>query len=225
MKTEETLDSIHSRLTGLMIFQIFTAFTRVLLAIGFIPPSITKILNQPFTVLPITNPVGYYFDALYQTGFYYQFIGWSQLIAAILLLFPRTAHFGALMFFPIILNIAVLTSSVGFAGTWLITILMTLAALWLVCWEFDRLKPILFRRRLYTVRGFGISFLTIPAFFGLGGIGLFILLRITSSGNSGGIGFIRLLILVSIGILFGLAVWLHYRFMKVGQLDSNIEKL
>ncbi|MBK7705178.1 MAG: hypothetical protein IPJ30_05210 [Acidobacteria bacterium] len=128
--------------------------TRILLFAGFTPPSITKILNQPFTVLPDSHPVGHYFNALYQTGFYYQFIGWAQLTAAILLLFPRTAHLGALMFLPIIANIAVLTISVGFKGTWLITPLMTLAATYLVAWDYDRLKPILFGTRSYPVKPF-----------------------------------------------------------------------
>jgi uncharacterized membrane protein YphA (DoxX/SURF4 family) len=94
----------------------FHGFYAIILAVGFIPPSLKKILNQPFTLMPDSNPVGHYFNALYATGFYYQFIGWAQLVAAILLLFPRTAHLGALVFLPIILNIAVLTNSVGFVG-------------------------------------------------------------------------------------------------------------
>src|SRR6187200_2416874 len=128
MKLENILDGIHVSITRRRWTQLFTVFTRLILACGFIPPSIKKILHQPFTMLPDSNPVGHYFNALYDTGFYYEFIGWAQLIAALLLLFPRTAHIGALMFLPIIANIAVLTTSVGFAGTWLLTILMTLAA-------------------------------------------------------------------------------------------------
>src|SRR5215212_2108810 len=147
MNLEKTLDNIHASVTANKWLQIFTAFARVLLAIGFIPPSIKKILGQPFTVLPDSNPVGHYFNALYETGFYYEFLGWGQLVAAILLLLPRTAHLGALVFLPIIANIAVLTSSVGFAGTNYITALMLVAATYLVAWDYDRLKPILFSKR------------------------------------------------------------------------------
>jgi hypothetical protein len=114
-------------ITGRWYLQLFKAFTRCLLAFGFIPPSIPKIRHRPFTVLPHSNPVGHYFNALYQTGFYYEFIGWSQIIAAMLLLLPRTAHIGSLMFLPTIVNIAVLTCSVGFKGTWQVTIFMSLA--------------------------------------------------------------------------------------------------
>src|SRR5829696_1445047 len=106
MTLEKTLDKMHASVTANKWLQIFTAFVRVLLAIGFIPPSLKKILGQPFTILPDSTPVGHYFNALYQTGFYYEFLGWGQLVAALLLLIPRTAHLGALAFFPIILNIA-----------------------------------------------------------------------------------------------------------------------
>lgn len=88
---EATLDNLHAKVTSSKLAQLFTAFTRILLAVGFIPPSIVKILGKQFTVLPDSNPVGHYFNALYQTGFYYEFIGWVQLTAAVLLLFrePR----------------------------------------------------------------------------------------------------------------------------------------
>lgn len=124
MKLERILDDLHVALTRRWWTQMFTAFVRCLLAVGFIPPSIPKILHKPFTLLPDSNPVGHYFSALYQTGFYYEFIGWAQITAALLLLIPRTSHIGAVMFLPIIANIAVLTASVGFRGTWLVTLLM-----------------------------------------------------------------------------------------------------
>jgi hypothetical protein len=75
MKLENILDGIHVSITRRWWLQLFTVFTRILLAVGFIPPSIKKILHQPFTILPDSNPVGHYFNALYQTGFYYEFLG------------------------------------------------------------------------------------------------------------------------------------------------------
>ena len=67
----------------------------------FYPAEHTKDTAPPFTALPDADPVSAYFGDLFNTGFYYDFIGWSQIIAAILLLIPRTAHIGALMFLPI----------------------------------------------------------------------------------------------------------------------------
>ena len=221
MKLENILDDLHVSLTRRWWLQLFTVFTRCLLAIGFIPPSYTKIMHRPFTILPDSNPVGHYFNALYQTGFYYEFIGWGQMIAAILLLFPRTAHLGALLFLPIITNIAVLTTSVGFVGTWILTILMSLAALYLVAWEYDRLKPIIFYNREQRTREFRYQFITIPLFFAGGGVVMAVLWWMIRLGNfpnylSIGMG------LTIAGAIFGMVVALHYRYMPVGHLtDGN----
>ena len=94
----------------------------------------------------------------------------APLAAALLLLIPRTAHLGALLFLPIIVNITVLTISLGFAGTWVITILMSLANLFLVLWEYDRLKQVVLGTRIERPRRFRFEFLWFPAIFGLGGV-------------------------------------------------------
>lgn len=222
MRIENTLDAIHASITHRWYFQVFTVFTRILLAVGFIPPSYKKIIHQPFTSLPDSNPVGHYFNALYHTGFYYEFLGWGQMIAAILLLFPRTAHIGALLFLPIIANIAVLTTSVGFVGTWLITILMTLAATWLVAWDYDRLKPVLFQTRTQKTQGVPMKFVILPLFFGLGGVAaavLFWSIRLGNFSNYVSVGGI----LAGMGLIFGLVVALHLNFMKVGELKGAEE--
>src|SRR5207244_5261083 len=61
--------------------------------------------------------------ALYLTGYYYTFIGVGQLVTAILLLIARTALLGAMLYFPIILNICVLTYAVRFEGTRVATLM------------------------------------------------------------------------------------------------------
>jgi len=217
MNLEHTLDDLHVALTRRWWAQLFTAFTRCLLAVGFIPPSYTKIIHQPFTSLPDSNPVGHYFNALYATGFYYEFLGWGQMIAAILLLIPRTAHLGALLFLPIIANIAVLTASVGFKGTWIITILMCLAATYLAAWEYDRLKPIIFYSREDKPQQFGYQFVKIPLLFATGGAVMGLLWWIIGLGNFA--NYLKITgILVGIGLVFGLIVALHYRRMPVGHL-------
>ena|GEM_PF-5322960 len=40
MKLEAELDNLHSKVTSNRFLQIFTAFTRILLFVGFTPPSI-----------------------------------------------------------------------------------------------------------------------------------------------------------------------------------------
>jgi hypothetical protein len=221
MTLEKTLDKMHAAATANKWLQIFTAFVRVLLAVGFIPPSIKKIVGQPFTILPDSNPVGHYFNALYQTGFYYEFLGWGQLAAALLLLFPRTAHLGALAFFPIILNIAVLTSSVGFAGTNYITALMAVAATYLVAWDYDRLKAILFSKRAEKAHFFRLEFVWLPAALALAGFALtafFAFFHVANLHRR----FLPVALTVTVGgAVFGLICAAHHRFMKTGELDCQ----
>lgn len=121
----------------------FAIFCRVALALSFIPAGLVKIMGERFAEgLPHNNPLGHYFDALQLTGYYYTFIGIAQVITAILLLIPRTSLLGALMYFPIIANICVLTYAMRFAGTRINT-MMLLASLFLLIWNYDRLKYIL----------------------------------------------------------------------------------
>lgn len=124
-------------------FKGFAVFCRIVLAASFIPTGFVKIMGDRFAEgLPSNNPLGHYFDALQLTGYYYTFIGISQVIIAILLLIPRTSLLGALMYFPTIVNICVLTYATRFAGTRLVT-MMVLASLFLLIWDYDRLKHIL----------------------------------------------------------------------------------
>ena len=117
----------------------FAIFCRIALVLGFIPAGIVKVTGERFSGLESNNPLGHYFDALALTGFYYKFIGIGQLIAALLLLIPRTALLGAIVYFPIILNICILSYATRFEGT-RITTLMLLANLFLLVWDYQRLK-------------------------------------------------------------------------------------
>ncbi len=141
------LDRLHERVVQHPFSRAFTWITRVLLFLGFAPSGIKKILNEPFTLLGPETSVGYFFDALHQTGWYYQFIGAAQILAGVLLLIPRTSALGAVMYFPIILNIWAITISMHFRGTWVITSLMLLANVYLLCWEYDRLNGLLTRAK------------------------------------------------------------------------------
>jgi uncharacterized membrane protein YphA (DoxX/SURF4 family) len=124
-------------------FKRFAIFCRIALAASFIPAGFVKIMGERFAAgLPPNNPLGHYFDALQLTGYYYTFIGIAQIIIAILLLIPGTSLLGALMYFPIIVNICVLTYATRFDGTRGVT-MMVLASLFLLIWDYDRLKHIL----------------------------------------------------------------------------------
>jgi uncharacterized membrane protein YphA (DoxX/SURF4 family) len=137
-----SLDQIHAIAQKNSWLRVFTVLTRILIAIAFVPSGFTKALGNRFTSLGVDNPVGFFFEALYRTGFYWRFLGLCQLAAALLLLIPRTATVGALMFFPLILNIFVITVSLHFQGTPFITGLMLLANIYLLCWDYDKLNQL-----------------------------------------------------------------------------------
>jgi uncharacterized membrane protein YphA (DoxX/SURF4 family) len=142
MNLVANLDHLYDQWKRNQWLRYFAVFCRVALALGFIPSGIVKVMGERFTGLPANHPLGHYFDALYLTGFYYRFIGVSQLTIALLLLIPRTTLLGAILYLPIILNICVLTYATRFEGTRIAT-LMLLANLYLLWWDYARLKYVL----------------------------------------------------------------------------------
>lgn len=126
-----------------LLFKIFTWFTRILLSLAFIPSGLKKLLGERFTLLGTDNPVGFFFEALYQTGFYWNFLGFMQLLCALLLIIPRTTYFAAILYVPIIININIIVISMGFKGTPYITLLMLLANTYLLVWDYKKTKTII----------------------------------------------------------------------------------
>ena len=147
MSLHTRLDQSYGELKRNKWVRYFAVFCRVALALGFIPSGMVKVMGERFTGLPPNHPLGHYFDALHLTGYYYTFIGIGQLMAALLLLIPRTTLLGAMLYFPIIVNICVLTYAVRFEGTRIAT-LMLLANLFLLAWDADRLKHVFWLRRI-----------------------------------------------------------------------------
>ena len=141
MSISFTLDRLHFRVKQNRWLRYFAIFNRIVLSIGFLPAGLVKIVGERFASgLSVKHPMGHYLEALHRTGYYYTFIGVLQVIAAILLLIPRTATLGALIYFPIILNICILSFAVRFEGSLLFSPLMVLANLYLLCWDYDKLK-------------------------------------------------------------------------------------
>ena len=136
-----TLDRVHRvavRLPGLVAL---TVATRLLLAIGF-----KKALGERFTLIPPEgSAVGLFFEGFFQSGEYYGFVGLMQVAAGVLLLIPGTALLGALLYLPVVVNIFVITVAMQFGGTWVIVGAMLLANLYLLAWDYDRLRNVLFR--------------------------------------------------------------------------------
>lgn len=142
MELGSRLDQIHNRARSNKWLGYFAIFCRVVLAAGFIPSGMQKVLGERFTVLAVNHPMGNFLDAFYQTGYYYTFVGVMQVLAAVLLLIPRTATIGAFIYLPIILNICILSLSVRFDGSQITSPLMTCAVLYLLCWDYHKFRNI-----------------------------------------------------------------------------------
>ena len=134
---------LHLLLRSKKAFITFTWLTRVLLAIAFIPSGIKKVLGLRFTQMGIENQVGFFFEALYRTGFYWNFLGIIQLTSALLLLIPRTAFLGAIFYLPIVVNILVIVTGMDFFGTTVIATLMLTGNLYLLFWDYPKTKSII----------------------------------------------------------------------------------
>uniref|UniRef100_UPI0035CBD39B hypothetical protein n=1 Tax=uncultured Nostoc sp. TaxID=340711 RepID=UPI0035CBD39B len=138
---------ILEKLKRLTTIQLFTIYLRYLLGTAFVFASIVKIQGQRFTTnsgsgAPI-NESWHLFETLYQSGLYWQFIGWGQCLAGFLLMTQLFSTLGAVLFLPIMLNIFVITISYYFAATPIITFLMLLANIYLLIWDWPRLSVVI----------------------------------------------------------------------------------
>ncbi|MFC3881880.1 DoxX family protein [Algoriphagus namhaensis] len=120
---------------------LFYWFCRLSLALGFFIAGMVKIMDERFANgLSEIHPMGAYLVALFHTGYYYTFIGIAQVLAAALLLFNRTALLGALLYFPIIVNIWILSLALRFDGSYISSTWMVFANIYLLAYHFDRLQ-------------------------------------------------------------------------------------
>ena len=134
---------VHKILRSHQFFLLFTWFTRVMLALAFLPSGYKKIMGMRFTQIPVEDPVGFFFEALYRTGIYWHFLGFIQILVAILLLIPRTTFLGAVLYFPVIINIFLIVVGMHFVGTPIIAGLMLLGNIYLFIWDFPRTQNLL----------------------------------------------------------------------------------
>lgn len=135
---------------------IFIIYTRYLIGGAYILACMPKIWSLRFTQPNLEGQVFEFFEALYNSGLYWNFIGWGQLIAATLLMTQRFSTLGAIIFLPISLNIFFITLSMDFGGTPVITGLMLLANIMLLLWDYHKLEIFLKGNRFEPVHAAAI---------------------------------------------------------------------
>lgn len=142
------MEKIDRFITGLLrwartqpLLYRFTLGTRILLAVGFIPTGAVKMMGLRFAAgLGTDTQPGALFEMLYQSGYYWWFLGFTQVLAGLLILWERTSAVGAILFLAVISNIFLITISYEFNYTYVITLNMLLASIWLIFWEWHRIR-------------------------------------------------------------------------------------
>ncbi len=127
--------------------QIFTIYLRYLIGGTFVFASIIKIEGGRFTTASgeyaAIDEAWHFFETLYRSGLYWKFLGLAQLVAGGLLMTQKFSKLGAVVFFPIIINIFVITLSYDFNNTPVITGGLLLANIYLIIWDWNTIKILL----------------------------------------------------------------------------------
>jgi uncharacterized membrane protein YphA (DoxX/SURF4 family) len=111
---------------------------RILIGFAFLPAGLKKVLGQPFTDPDNTGRFHEFLHAFYATGWFYQFVGVVQLVAATLLVTQRFATAGAFLAMPVITTITAFCWSTGVVPTAIVASLMCLGTAALLVWDLPR---------------------------------------------------------------------------------------
>lgn len=133
------IDSIKRKRFLLLLYWII----RIGMGFTFIISGIRKLPGIKFTTLPIDNPVGFYFAAMLSTGFYWNFIGYFQIILGVLAFLNRFIALIVLLMMPVTVNIFLISTSLKMIGTPIITALMLLGNIFLLLWHHKNYTSIL----------------------------------------------------------------------------------
>jgi len=124
-------------------FKLFYWAIRIGMGLTFIISGLRKLPGVKFTILPESNPVGAYFAAMHELGFYWNFIGYFQIVIGVLIFFNRFVVLSSLLMMPVTVNIFLVSIALNMTGTPIITSMMVLGNLWLLFWHYENYRPIL----------------------------------------------------------------------------------
>ncbi len=120
---------------------------RIGLGLSFIISGARKLPGIRFTSLGTDNPVGFFFEAMHSTGFYWNFIGVFQILIGSLIFFNRFVVFCSLLMMPVVINIFLISIALDMKGTPFITSAMLLGNVLMILWHFENYKGIFMRPR------------------------------------------------------------------------------
>lgn len=126
-------------------------FCKISLSIGFVLSGIRKLPGIKFTELPIDNPVGLFFEGMYAAGFYWNFIGYYQILIGLLLCLPYWPRLTPLLSIVVTVNIFLVSVGLHMQGTPIITSLMLLANSYLIYYHWNSYAEILIKNPSNTI--------------------------------------------------------------------------
>jgi hypothetical protein len=125
------------------LFQLSVIGIRIFLGFIFFTAGMGKLTQGqyfPLTMFPMSLAK---MLAPYGLGLWGEFVAWSQVLIGFLLMSQRFATLGAIMSLPLILNIFVVTVSLGFGGTPYLNAFLIFLNLYLLAADYHKLKFLL----------------------------------------------------------------------------------
>jgi len=138
---------IIDRLKDVYLLKVIFWGIRIGMGLTFIASGIRKLPGVKFTALPVENPVGFYFEAMHATGFYWNFIGCFQILIGVLIFFNRFVVLSTLLMIPVTVNIFLVSLALNMKGTPVITSAMLLGNVFLLLWNYRNYLSILEKPR------------------------------------------------------------------------------
>jgi apolipoprotein N-acyltransferase len=89
---------------------------------------------------------------MYETGFYWNFIGYFQIVIGILVFFNRFVVLSSLLMMPVTINIFLISVSLRMTGTPFITSAMVLGNTFMLLWHYENYLPLV-QRSVFQSKG------------------------------------------------------------------------
>ncbi len=141
------MEKLIFRLKQNRFLQISTIAFRYLAGSAFVYAGIAKI--DETVIIPDSginasaNTAYHFFRTMFQSGLYWHFIGWSQLLVGFLLMSQVFSTAGAVAFLPIMLSIFILSLSFESVIVPGFTFLLLLGNIYLLLWDWSKIKFII----------------------------------------------------------------------------------
>ncbi len=134
-----------NKLRETFLFKLLYWAARIGMALTFIISGLRKMPGVKFTILPDEDPVGHYFNVMHEMGFYWNFIGYFQIIVGLMMLLNRTVVASIILAMPVTINIFLVSVALNMRGTPYITAMMLLGNTFLLLWHYESYLSILKR--------------------------------------------------------------------------------